>query len=722
MSRTLDRSQSQAQQSQRSSTVEHDYSAVATNSDALAELATSESSLDSDGFLDSLIAEQDELADLEARASAPADLISNPKHTFESRSDDPDAGTSDKTSVGTDLKSVSGSYQAAKKDGVHSRTHAIGGKFDRDKVSISGGRTDATKIGPNARSSTAYTLGADTDGNVNGNVTVTHDQQSASVGGNVDLAEDGSIEHLDVNVARKTANGTSFEGKASIDPKTIETKGRTVSWSIGGEVGGKVGRGDGSVGGELGRAQQQTRTFASEAEAQEFAAGLHHSWQDNRELDFAAMEPGTAASFFIETTGSGKGSAGVASAEVKGTHAQRFDVACNAAGMLEVEIDEQGAHRAGLGARSGTFAVGGGASDEANATTRMEIDPSSPAALEALHALVNGGQLDPSVEIPGLRFGMETDERSCVDGSMDLAVAQISQKACEGKGVYRDFATGEHGTVDTAHTSESESPKLDWLSALCGYDRSGEQGSSSEDAKVYEPEFVDGRGGTHMRFEQVFDFQQREISRRLHDQVTPYTDREAISEHELPSPDAAGMDEKQKWVLETVIDAEGTQAVFDGLAHGDQSFEWDAQRLLHSVRKALLSGAKTPAEAVTAFAQGGEDAYEGMRDLAGAEHTERFLMQEGSDVWIGRKANRELDDRIAGLAQAVSEGDELSIAELQDILDSEEARDEALGDEFAKQLGGSGMGVPTELLAEAMDRAGARCAEIQRILDTKEPR
>lgn len=613
---------------------------------------------------------------------------------------DPEAAQmTDKVTYGTDGKSLFGGVSTGDKQGdTSASTTQIGAKVEREKASVSLGGMREHKSG-GVKDKRTWGVGLDSDGNLTGELG--HDNVTAKAG--VNFAKDGTIEEVSGGGSYKTKGGTTFGGSAKVDPLTIAVTGNTVSWNAG--VSGDISAGKGQAKGALnaGAEKNQTRTFNSPKEAKDFAKSLHRQPQDNRELDFTTLEPGEAASFVMEMSGGGKGNIGIVGGNAKLEHSEKFNVKKTDETTLDVTIENLGSLKGGLSASSGLPEVGAGVEGRSQSDMHLKVDTTSPEALAALQAVMNGEQLPMDAEIPGLKFGALDLDSLCTNGSMDLVVAKLYQEECQGEGAYRMFDTGEHGELDGSSTKESESGYFGWLSSLFGYDRSGKEGSYEDSAHVFKPELVQGEGGQHIQMTQQFSFQQREISRHLHDQVTPRVDLEGISDAQLPDKDAPGMKDTANWVLETVIDQEGTQAVIDAIQSGDSDLEWDAIRELPWIRKELGEGLSDE-EAIVKLAAQGEDAAEGMRDMAGEEHVERYLTQKGSDTWVGKKANQLLDQRFQ---QAISDARGGAPDALHALLDAESAR----GSRLVQEAERGTHGVPQSLVDEESGRV------MQRLLD-----
>ena len=149
--------------------------------------------------------------------------------------------------------------------------------------------------------------------------------------------------------------------------------------------------------------------------------------------------------------------------------------------------------------------------------------------------------------------------------------------------------------------------------------------------------------------------------------------------------------------------------MLDALRAGPSDVEWEAALALPAVREALQEGGEPGAVVQQLFETGGEDAAEGMRDIAGEEHVERYLMKEGSEVWIGREGNEDLDHTIDIWLRAAIGGEKNVRGALLDIVEKEVMRMDELESERNT--------VPNELVDETWSRSDKRIA---RILETLE--
>jgi hypothetical protein len=475
-------------------------------------------------------------------------------------------------------------------------------------------------------------------------------------------------------------------------PMAVNVDGTTVAWDHGlhfGAHGGQKGLFEG--GGQTREATAFSRTFATPDEAKAFANSFDPGATDTREMDFREIGEGEAVTY-SRTDGMTFDAGLMAKGTVSAGGGEQIAVT-GKKDTLEMTYDV--ARDAGLGGglHNGVLGTDGKRSWEKDVHATIEVDRTSEEAVQALQDLADGTiTLEELREaaIPGVSIEHRDGVEWCDEGNMDLWAADLSEKHCEGGGTYSNTESGESGETVTGGSRDSESRWFHWAYDLLGGTGHTRAGTYEDALTAYQPKVTtfEGEGGTHLYARQDLNFEAHENSRRLRDQVDHGNDLEHFAEG------LGGGREKEHWTLETVIDAEGTQAIADAFS-GNTPYEWEAQKQIWGLKRQLADGSLTYEEAMAQLVDyGGEDAIEGFHDLAG-EHAERFLTKEGSDVWIGRAGNRKLDEEVE---IAIRDND---VEKLKSLLDRENSR-------MGLLKGRERETVPNQLIDEEANRSGER--------------
>ncbi|MEZ4317763.1 MAG: hypothetical protein R3F61_09665 [Myxococcota bacterium] len=534
-----------------------------------------------------------------------------------------------------------------------------------------------------------FTANLDSNGHATAGVQGRVADMGAAVQGDVDFAEDGSIESIGGGAEVEISGGKVSMG-ANLRPERVERNGTTVSWSSGGSFTSEAeyaGFGGGQTS-RLGRSESVT--FATEAEAKSFEARVQagKAPTDTTKVDgaeLAAMPAGTKLTREVQADVKGKAGA-IVGGKAEHELATRTEIERIGASEVVVRTSRARSHEAAVSIDNGVVgaSTGGGTVHDMSLEYRMDL--SKPADLEAFETFqrtgvmpatvavqdgedMHGTTRSTTVHLPGVDLEQEsaaTRGQVIHDGErFDAVRGQESEKGSQMSRYDVPIFIGNALEGTSTLLGGQYSPNGQWLAEQG--QRYKRWGSHYKAQQLLESGSLDGEATNRMTVEaptgatpeerdaqarirqvQRFSYEdQAQIAAVLHDQVTKNVDAADVDPAKLPAHGPS----KRLYELETVIDADGTKQAREAL-RGDRGlpFEWGGMNGLKGTRDTLQGQDDTLGAFADAIAElacnGGDDALEGVREMAGADHMERWLKIEGDDTFIGRSGHADLARKL----------------------------------------------------------------------------
>ncbi|MCB9675158.1 MAG: hypothetical protein H6737_08575 [Alphaproteobacteria bacterium] len=528
--------------------------------------------------------------------------------------------------------------------------------------------------------------------------------------GSVDFAADGSVQAVGANVSAG-GQGAKVAAGANVRFEHVERDGNTVRWSSGASASlkGEYAGVGGGTHAEMG--SSDAITFQSEAEARAFEAQLTDQARDAGTASIGsdamlAMPAGTRIDRSQHASVGGVLSV-VASVgnEIGGQRSVEME-RVGASGVVvrtEMALDQE----LSASVDNGWVGASGGRGLVRAVHQEFELDLSDPVQRSAFDTFQETGEMPAGIQ-PRSGEDMRGAQRtssfhapgSNLDQEASVTHGTVTEDgkaygAVRGESADRMYTGSRYdipviiGSGLGSLASLTGSSKLE--KGAQGWTRYGEwgreqqllaggSGNGSESVQMTMQAPLEGTAeerdaqATIRQVQRIAFDDQQQNARKLHDEVTRNVDAEDVDVAKLP---AHGRTDRA-FELETLIDAEGTQNVREGMRSEDGlPFEFGAAKHLAPIRESLRGSGDTAGALAYALAElaavGGADAAEGVREMAGEEHVDRYLKLEGDDTWIGREGH----DRIERLLEHGGR------TELSEALVSEGARLERLMDHRA---------------------------------------